>query len=176
MKVETIKDKIVIETIEDKAYVHLKINDIEKDIELEDLTNFEQDNILWNVTTTITKAIINVIDFNEVYKGIQSLIDLYWNWQINPFKNEEISELNKYRYRYEFKINDVTYKIFFDWKEFEATASEINYKFYNKIYDLMMQTVTNKIIEELRDMHYTKLAAAITCECSPKAEDLWDNI
>lgn len=175
MKESETKDKIIVETIEDKAYVHLKINDTEKDIELKGLTNFEQDDILYNVTNTITNVILDVIDFNEIYNGIKSLMDLYWNWQTNPFKNEEISELNKYRYRYEFKINDKIYKLFFDWKELKANAKELNRKFYNKIYDLIIQTVSNDVIEELRDMHYTKLKAAISCECALKAEDLWDN-
>lgn len=165
-----------VEIIEDKAYVNLKINNVEKEIELKDITNFEQDYLLSNISTILTTEIMNCIDFNTVYKGIQSLINLYWEWQINPFKNEELSTFNKYRFRYELKIDDQNFKIFFDWKEFEANAEEIQSLFHHKIFDTMFQSLALKVREQLEDLKFTKLAATIQCACAKTAVDLWDNM
>ena len=165
-----------VEIIEDKAYVDLKINNIQKEIELKEVFNFAQDYLLSSITKVLTEEIMKGIDFNNVYKGIQSLIDLYWEWQTNPFKNEEISEFNKYRFRYELNLDDRIYKLFFDWKEFTANSEEIQNLFYNKIHDLMFQTLSLKVKEQLEDFKFTKLSATIQCECAKTAEDLWDNL
>lgn len=165
-----------VEIIEDKAYVDLKINNIEQEIELREISNFEQDYLLSNITKNLTEAIMKSINFSNVYKGIQSLMNLYWEWQTNPFKNEEISEFNKYRFRYELNLDGKIYKLFFDWKEFPANSEEIQNLFYNKIHDLMFQTLSLKVKEQLEDLKFTKLAATIQCACAKNAEDLWDNL
>ena len=103
-----------VQIIEDKLYVNLKINDVEKDIELQYVTNFEQDNLITSITDSIREIILESIDFKEVYKGVQTLINIYWSWQTCPFKNEELNDLINYVYRYEFKIDDEIIKLFFD--------------------------------------------------------------
>lgn len=162
--------------VENKVYVSLKINDEIKEIELKDVINFEQDYLLYNITKNLTEVIMNSINFNDIYKGIQSLINLYWEWQTNPFKNEEISEFNKYRFRYEIKLDNKIFKLFFDWKEFEANSEEIKYLFKNKIYDTIIQTLSLKVKNELENINFTKLAATIQCSCAITAEDLWDKM
>lgn len=171
------KDTVkIVNIITDKVYAHLNINRVEKDIELKDVKNYQEDYLYHKITTSITDGILEVIDFNDIYKGTQSLINLYWVWQTCPFKNEELSELDKYRYRYEIKINNDVVKLFFNWKEFVSDINEIRHLFWSKIYDVVYQIITRKVKEELENLEFTSLSATIQCACAATNEDIWDNM
>lgn len=162
--------------VEDKARVSLKINDNIKEIELKEIKNFEQDHLLFTIAEIITKAIVKELDFNEIYKGIQTLINIYWNWQLCAFKNEDISELSKFRYRYEFNIDDNSLKLFFEWKDIILTKEEFYDEFYHKLYDAVFHSLANVISTEIRKLEFTQLSATIQCACASEMEDIWDNI
>lgn len=165
-----------VQIIEDKLYVNMKINDVEKDIELQYVTNYEQDNLITSITDSIRSAILKSIDFKEVYKGVQTLINMYWSWQTCPFKNEELSDLIRYAYRYEFKIDNETEKLFFDWYELNTDPKSIYFKFYHKVNDIIRLTIAQNIAIQIKELQYTKLNAAINCSCSAPMQDVWDNI
>lgn len=162
--------------VEDKACVSLKINDKIKEIELKDVKNFEQDRLLFTVAETITKAIVKELDFNEIYKGIQTLINIYWDWQLCIFKNEDISELSKFRYRYEFSIDDNPLKLFFEWKDIVLTKKEFYNEFYHKLYDAIFHSLADVVSTEIRKLEFTQLSATIQCACASGMGDIWDNI
>lgn len=176
MKELVTQDKIEVDIIENKLYVHLNINGLERDIELKEVKNYQQDYLYHKITDSITESIVEILDFKDIYKGIQSLINLYWMWQSCPFKNEELSDLTKYRYRYEIKINNDKLTLFFDWKEFVSDIKQMNGLFYHKLYDIVYQTITPKVKEKLEEMEYTSLQATIQCACSPTNKDIWDNL
>lgn len=163
-------------TVEDKIYVSLEINEELKEIELKDVKNFEQDDLWTTITNTITKAIVNELDFNEIYKGIQTLINIYWNWQLCAFKNEDLSELSKYRYRYEIKIDDQILKLFFEWNELNVNKEEFKNKFWNRSFDVILQTIAKDVLNEIKKLEYTQLSETIKCACASGMGDIWDNI
>lgn len=165
-----------VQIIEDKLYVNLKINDVEKDIELQYVTNFEQDDLITSITDSIREIILESINFKEVYKGVQTLINIYWSWQTCPFKNEELNDLINYVYKYEFKIDDETIKLFFDWYEINTNPKSVYLKFYHKITDVIRLTIAQTIALQIKELQYTKLNAAINCSCSAPMQDIWDNI
>lgn len=162
--------------VEDKVCVSLKINDEIKEIELKDVKNFEQDCLLFTIAETITKAIVKELDFNEIYKGIQTLINIYWNWQLCTFKNEDISDLSKFRYRYECNIDDNPLKLFFEWKEIVSTKEDFYHEFYHKLYDAVFHSLANAISTEIRKLEFTQLSATIKCACASTNKDIWDNM
>lgn len=175
MKAKELKDTVIVQVIDNKPYVTLTINGQTKDIELKEVTNYEQDYLKSKISRCLRDTILDTLDFNEIYKGIQTLINQYWNWQTCPFKNEDLSDLNKYRYRYEININDTVIPIYFEWEDLQTDRIQFRWKFDYKLEDVIAILLTPIVHDKLKEIRYTKLKATITCECAPEMNAVWDN-
>lgn len=77
MKAKELKDTVIVQVIDNKPYVTLTINGQIKDIELKEVTNYEQDYLKSKISSCLRDTILDTLDFNEIYKGIQTLINQY---------------------------------------------------------------------------------------------------
>lgn len=163
-----------VSVIKDKLHVSLMINEKPTDIELKEITNYNQTDLFDCILRPIRTKILNLLNYNEIYQGAKTIIDWYWTKMTCVFKNEELDDLSSYIYKYFIKIDNEIYTLKFEIEDF-ATTKTVDAAFYREINKILTQSIVYPIEKEIEKIKYTRLKATIQCACTGTMLDAWDN-
>lgn len=164
-----------VQVVKNRLSVSLIINDKPVEIELLEINNYQQVDLFDCILRPIRKYILDHLDYKEIYQGAKTLIDLYWNMESSPFKNEELSDLSTYLYKYYINIDKEFYCLKFELKDM-ATKQTVDRAFYDKVTEMLSQAIIFPVKKKIEDIKYTRLEETIKCACTPLLADVWDNI
>lgn len=163
-----------VSVIKDKLHVSLNINEKPIDIELKEVTNYNQTDLFDCILRPIRTKILNLLNRNEIYQGAKTIIDWYWTKMTCVFKNEELDDLSSYIYKYFIKIDNEIYTLKFEIGDF-ATTKIVDDAFFREINKILTQSIVYPIEKEIERIKYTRLDATIQCACTGTMLDAWDN-
>ena len=163
-----------VQEVKDKLSVSLYINEKPVDIELKEISNYNQADLFDCILRPIRTKILSLLNRNEIYQGAKTIINWYWSKVTCIFKNEELDDLSSYIYKYFIKIDDEVYTLKFEIKDF-ATTKTVDDAFYREINKILTQSIVYPIEKEIGRIKYTRLEATIQCACTGTMLDAWDN-
>lgn len=163
-----------VQEVKDKLSVSLYINEKPVDIELKEISNYNQTDLFDCILRPIRTKILNLLNRNEIYQGAKTIIDWYWTKMTCVFKNEELDDLSSYIYKYFIKIDNEVYTLKFEIGDF-ATTNTVDMAFYREINKILTQSIVYPIEKEIERIKYTRLEATIQCACAGTMLDAWDN-
>ena len=163
-----------VQEVKDKLSVSLYINEKPVDIELKEISNYNQADLFDCILRPIRTKILSLLNRNEIYQGAKTIINWYWSKVTCIFKNEELDDLSSYIYKYFIKIDDEVYTLKFEIKDF-ATTKTVDDAFYREINKILTQSIVYPIEKEIERIKYTRLEATIQCACTGTMLDAWDN-
>lgn len=163
-----------VQETKDKLSVSLYINEKPVDIELKEISNYNQPDLFECILRPIKRKIYDLLNWNEIYQGAKTIIDWYWTKMSCVFKNEELDDLSSYIYKYFIKVDDEVYTLRFEIGDF-ATTKTVNAAFLREIDKILTECIVYPIKREIEKMKYTQLTATIQCACTGTMLDAWDN-